>query len=314
MKDILCIGSALIDYTVWPANPERILKEHFQVDVSQPGMGGCGGNASLCFASLGKSTSLVARIGTGPLSDLARGFLTRGGVDLDLMAIDPDRDIGRTLVLVSDDGERRFLYKPGANAHLSPEDCKDLDYSQFHLVHITDIFLLNKMKGAPLETILKEARMRGAITSMDTVWDPSGLWFKTLGPKLPFLDYLFVSDEEADMMFPNMDPNTQVNQLLKHMDGTVVLKRGAKGCLIGRGETRIAITPEPIQPVDTTGAGDAFAASFMACILEEMDLKEAGQIATWFAGEVIGFLGATSGLKRHASARAFADYRRDNPA
>jgi len=308
-KDVLCIGSALVDFTLWPADPERIVREHFQVESSDIGIGGCGGNASMGFASLGKTTSLLARLGSDVLSDLARGILSKGGVDLSHLAVDPVLEIGRTLVLVSQNGERRFLYKPGANAHLCQADCSGIQISQFSLIHSTDLFLLPEVQGKPLVSMLQEARKSGVLTSLDTVWDPSGRWFKTLEPLLPHLDYLFVSTEEAVHIFPGLDPQEQVSAFLERIPGTVVLKRGENGCLIGRGDQRFSVKPQFIKAKDTTGAGDAFTASFMCCVLEGMDLQRTARIATAFAGEVIQFLGATSGLKPYASVAAFAEER-----
>ncbi|MDJ0838542.1 MAG: sugar kinase [Acidobacteriota bacterium] len=301
--DILCIGSTLADVTAWPVDTVELAHKHVLGSKTSIGPGGCATNVSWGLASLGKSVSLLSRVGNDAPARLVRELLNERGVDTSLMRIDNQTPTGITIVMVEETGERRFLYTPGANAEICADDLNGIQLSDYRLLHISDTFLLTGLEGEPLTSLLAEAQSKGVLTSMDTVWDPSGRWMEQLVPYLPHLDIFLVSEEEARHLLPGMDPNRIVTRFLELGAGTVLLKRGEKGSLAAAGNERLVIPAEKVEPRDTTGAGDAYAAGFLAATLEGRNLAEAARAATRLATHSIAALGATSGIRRFADTR-----------
>ena len=305
-KDVLCIGSALADITSWPVETQELVRHHVRAEQTGIGPGGCAGNVSIGLAALGKDVSLLARLGNDGSGSLVGNLFRERGVDTRHLVLDQANPTGITLVLVDRSGERRFIYTPGANARLCPADLEAISFSSFRLLHISDIFLLPELEGQAMVPFLVSAREAGLTTSMDTVWDSSGRWMDLLEPCIPYLNFLFVSEEEACHLLPGLGSNEVVTRLLELGAETVILKLGAKGSLVARGLERVSIQARDITPRDTTGAGDAYVAAFLAAVLEGLELTQAASLASRFAEQTIRHMGATSGMERHASVAEFA--------
>lgn len=303
---LCCVGSAIIDITATPIHLNTLAKEHVRADQTLIASGGCAGNVSLCLASLGVELDLLARIGAGPMGDLVERLLIEGGVGHDLLIRDPQRDTGKTIVLVQADGDRRFIYTPGANAALCESDFQSLDLSQYRALHISDVFLLPHLTHGPFAKLLKLAQSQGLLTSMDTVWDPSGKWLEVVEPCFPYLDIFSCSHEEAAHLYPDKSPQEIVATIHQAGVKTVILKLGPEGSLLyeGDGLHPIAAVDVP-KVVDTTGAGDAYAAAFVAGRLQGMSSLAAANAASHFAAHTIQSLGATSNLKSWGSVEGF---------
>ena len=302
---ILCLGSALADITVWPVDTQQLAREHVCPELTMVGPGGCAGNLSLGLAALGCPVALAARLGNDQMGDLVKDHLRQRGVKAHLLQQDDQRPTGTTIVLVDDQGERRFIYTAGANAHLDPLPLSRVDLNDFSAVQVSDIFLLHKMLDGPLLEILQNARAKGKTTSMDTVWDPSGRWMDVLKPYLPLLDYFFVSEEEGRHLLPNASRTEMVQTFQNLGAGVVVLKCGEDGCLMGHENQIRTFTPPKVRPVDSTGAGDAFVAGFLAAITEGASIENAAGVATDFAVHSLSFIGATAGFKQFDDTKAF---------
>ena len=304
-RELLCVGSAIADIIAWPVDSSVLAHAHLHAEKIILGPGGCGGNLSIGVAALGHQVDLIAKVGEDYLGRMLRDELHQRGVGLSRLVVDPEDETGRTLVLVDTTGERRFVYAPGANAHLCSRDLADIPLSDYRALHISDIFLLPLLEANPLVNLLQSARRAGCHTSLDTIWDGSGRWLASLEPYLPLLDLLFVSEEEAEHIFPELSPERQVDRFLEMGVGRVILKRGARGCVVGSGDLRECVCPAEARPVDTTGAGDAFAAGYLAGYLEGLSPLDAARAGTMFAVHSLGYLGATKGMGRHASVAAF---------
>lgn len=304
-KDVCCVGSTILDITTYPIDLPKLSSEHQKGEQTQLGPGGCAGNVSINLVGLGKDVDLVARVGSGPIGQLLRQLLKSRGVHTSHLINDSDTETGKAIVLVDDGGDRRFIYTPGANACLEPGDLVTVRTNQYQAVHISDVFLLPEVEGPPLANLLRQARIDGCITSMDTIWDPSGRWLPLLLPHLPYLDILFCSEEEACHLLPGHTVDQILDRLLKEGTRCVVLKQGEQGCSIATVSERFQVPAFETPVLDTTGAGDAFVAAFLSGILEGMGLRDTAVHATAFASHSIRFLGATGNRHQAPSLAKF---------
>jgi sugar/nucleoside kinase (ribokinase family) len=151
--------------------------------------------------------------------------------------------------------------------------------------------------GKPMAELLRHARRAGVITFLDTVWDDTGRWMDILAPCLPYVDYFVPSLLEARVLTGLNDPSEVARALLSRGPGTVGLKMGMDGCLVISGEGQIIRLPAfQVDAVDATGAGDAFAAGFIAGVWEEWSLEQTARFANAVGALSVTGLGAAGGI------------------
>ncbi len=128
------------------------------------------------------------------------------------------------------------------------------------------------MHGKPAIRLLKLAQSQGATTSLDTGWDPAGWSNETKGTILdlfPFTDVFFPNANEVRALTRERSPRKGVDTLLKSGAPTLVVKLGAKGCLLATKKDVNLVPGFNVEVVDTIAAGDAFDAGFVVSMLSE---------------------------------------------
>lgn len=279
-KTIVCLGIMVADVVGRPV-----------VDVPQPGRlslvdemslhtGGCAVNAATVLARLGLPVEVIGKVGPDPFGDFLIQALVRRGIGSSGVRRDPQIGTSATMVMVSPDGERRFIHYIGANARLTRDDVDMSLVKNASILHIAGSLVLPGIDGQPTADLLREARLAGVTTFLDTVWDATGRWMDLMGPCLPYIDYFVPSLPEAQAMVSLEDPYQVAKALLEQGVGTVGLKMGADGCLVMNrsGETH-RLPAFQITAIDATGAGDSFAAGFIAGVWHGWSLEETARLA-----------------------------------
>jgi sugar/nucleoside kinase (ribokinase family) len=154
--------------------------------------------------------------------------------------------------------------------------------------------ILPRLRTHAAETLMG-ARAAGLTTSLDTNWDPHGLWMHDLAPCLPHLDYLFLNEDEARMVTGTAEPAPAARAVLARGVETVVIKLGPRGCAIYDGDREVLAPAYDVPVKDTTGAGDCFVAAFLCARLRGADFSEAGQFANAVAALNVQKIGAGIG-------------------
>jgi sugar/nucleoside kinase (ribokinase family) len=229
--------------------------------------GGSGANAAAWLASLGIETHLVGRIGDDVLGEVLVDELQSVGVTAHLTR-DPSIGTGKVFVLVDGAGERTMITDRGAGETLSPGDLPVGLFGGGHL-HLSGYAFSG---GSRRETALEALRLARE-AGMSVSVDPSSVsLLGEIGPER-FLGWT----RGADLCFPNLEegallggvrkPDHVAGRMLDHYPA-VVLKLGAAGALYaGADGERVRLPAEPARVADTTGAGDALCAGFLAAWL-----------------------------------------------
>lgn len=230
--------------------------------------GGAGGNVAAWLASLGNSVVLIGRVGDDPFGREAVQRLEESGVSA-RVTIDPVAGTGTCVVLVGADGERTMLPDAGANSTLSVADLPvDVLGGARHL-HLSGYTLLNPGSRDAGLTALATAREAGVPTSVDAA---SAAPLEAVG-RAEFtrvtegVDLLFCTLDEAEVLSASRDPEVVRARLTAYYP-LLVLKLGSGGvlwCAADLSATcRVPAVAASAPVVDTTGAGDAFAAAFLS--------------------------------------------------
>ena len=138
-------------------------------------------------------------------------------------------------------------------------------------------FLLTALRPEMRE-LLREARRRGLTTSMDPGWDPRGQWGNDIHAMLPFID-VFLPNETEAMAIASPGTPEKVLAALSGDARTVVVKRGAEGCMAGNGNTALRCPAFKVKAVDVASARDIFDAGFLYRFLHGWGLEESVKFA-----------------------------------
>jgi len=263
---VLVVGDVITDVIVL-AEGEMIRGSDRRAAISSR-PGGSGANQAVWLGSLGVQTTLVARVAEADREGW-RQYFAGHGVEA-ILAGDPELPTGAIVCIVDGSGERSFFTDRGANGRLSAPDipARPLETAALFLVSGYALFA-----PGPRETILALlARARKLGTSFAV--DPASTAFLAEVGVEPFLDWtrgaalLLANEDEAQLLTGTADPKDQL-ALLGLTYQTVVIKRGAKGALVGDRDGILHTLPATqVEAIDSTGAGDAFAAGFIAASLE----------------------------------------------
>jgi ribokinase len=223
--------------------------------------GGSAANTAAWLAQAGAEPVLVGRVGDDERGRGARDELRAAGVDA-LLVADPELPTGTCVVIVGPDGERTMAPDAGANDGLSDADLSDdLLCAGGHL-HVAGYALLRPGSRPAARAAISRAREHGMTVSVD----PSSA--ALLSPE--FLDHadgaglLLPNVDEARMLSGEGDPERAAGALATRF-GEVVVTLGADGALWTDGRESVRADAIPVEAaVDSTGAGDAFAAGLLA--------------------------------------------------
>ena len=305
MADVVCVGIMVADVVakpvdVWPERGKLALVGRMELHT-----GGCAANTAVGLARIGIETGVIGRVGRDGFGDFIVRKLKREGVDTSGVVKDREALTSSTMVMVHGDGERSFLHYLGANAKLTAGDVKWDLVSGAEILHVAGAFLMPALDGEPTARLLQEARARGITTALDTGWDSMGNWMSVLAPVLPYVDIFLPSIEEARMLTGEEEPERIARDLVERGVGVVGLKMGERGCYLHTRAEAMAISAYKIDPVDATGAGDAFVAGFLTGVLRGWDLERTGHFANAVGALCTQAIGTTAGIKSLAETERF---------
>jgi sugar/nucleoside kinase (ribokinase family) len=297
MPDVVCLGQFTADVVVTPVSslPEKG-KAAF-VDSISLHNGGCACNTAVALGKLGIDTAVIGKVGCDTFGDFLIKVMNDANLDTSGMVRDSSVYTSTTTVLISPDGERSFLHYYGGNARISEDDVNYDTIKKAKILHVAAAFLVPGLDGEPMARVLEKARQMGVTTSLDTAWDAEGRWMQLLEPCLHHVDIFIPSIEEAQILSGKQDAAEIAEFFLDYGIGTVILKLGEDGCYARTHDSELAVPAFKVDKVvDTLGAGDAFAAGFLAAKVNAWDLKKACTFANAAGASCVTARGA-SGIK-----------------
>ncbi len=270
---ILVVGDVMTDVIVVPEGP--IVKGSDRRATVRSRPGGSGANQAVWLGAMGAEVHFAARVGAGDKAGLESYFRERGVVPR--LAGDDEQPSGVLVTIVDPDGERSFLTDRGANLGLCAEDLPDDLLEGVRLVMVSGYsFFAPGPRGAVMD-LFARAKRRGIALAVDAA---SVGFLAEVGPA-QFLgwtaeaDWIFANQSEAEALTGFAGLGEQMRALGAHY-GNVVVKLGAQGAGLGGCDgVRFTLPAELVQVVDSTGAGDAFAAGFLAAHVRGEDEREA---------------------------------------
>jgi len=293
--EAIVFGNVTLDIICYPVN-EVPRHESISFDNVTISPGGCGSNTAIGLAALGIPTGIVARSGDDDSADLLFRYWERVGVDPVYVNRTTGVSTGTSIGLIDDNYQPRFIHTSAANRGLTAEVIDPPAYAArgVKFFHIAGFFVLPNL-FAQVGDKLAELRKLGITTSLDVVFNVrmDDIELRTaLWAAIPYLDYFTANDHEATRLTGEKDYKHAARAFRDNGARSVIIKLGAGGCY-ALSDTFSGIVPaNKVNVVDTTGAGDAFAAGFIAALARGGDLKDACKMGNQAGGKICTRLGA----------------------
>ncbi len=252
------------------------------------------------LAKLGVKTGVITNIADDSFSLIIKKTLTDAGIDISRLKIQKNTQTAIGVYILLFGSQKRpmtfqlMTHDPMPTAFA--ED--DLDYIfNSRLLHIGGY--LHFPQKELIDTLIKQAKEQGVIISMDPQFPLQPLdkpWLKVM-PDLKNLDILLVDENEALGLTNTQNITAALKILLKNGTKIVVVKLGAKGCLVSSEDKQLRKPAIPVDPiVDSIGAGDAFDSGFITGYLEGLSLEKMTDLALKVAAYSLTGVGGSSSI------------------
>ncbi|MDH6180175.1 2-dehydro-3-deoxygluconokinase [Microbacteriaceae bacterium SG_E_30_P1] len=245
------------------------------------GMGGAESNLAIGLARLGVESTWIGRLGSDSTGDLIARELRAEGVT-SRITVDPDAPTGLMMKSWPVAGRTRVEYhrRGSAGSRLEPDDIDEEVVGRASVVHVTGITpALSETAGAAVDRAIEIASGAGIPVSLDinhraSLWRDrdAGAVYRSLAARSTIL---FAGDDEARLLVDGDSPE-QLAVALSGLGPTrVLVKLGAEGCVALIDGDLFRVPAVPITPADTVGAGDAFAAGYLAEYVSGLSSEQA---------------------------------------
>ena len=288
MKKILCIGDLALDVISQLKEPINYGNDTASKISSHPG--GQAANVSTWITRTHSKAHLVARTGNDPVGFALISDLDKYGVEhLNLMH--SGRPTGVVVILVDANGERTMFPDNGANADLEVSDLPPLE--DIDGVYLSGYALLDFRSRDAVLAMIKKIK----VTGKPIFFDPTTTGAMKIVTReevlswVALMDGILLNSEEALYLGGASDVETAEINLLKYVP-LVVIKLGSKGAMAMKDGESAKVSAVTTNVVDTTGAGDSFAAGFIPKWLETSDLTQALTAGAALAAKCVSTVGA----------------------
>ena len=310
MKKIIGIGNALTDMLVNLKSDDvlnqygiargsmSLVDSQLQSEVSKAvagrpyslSLGGSADNTIRAMAHLGSSVGFIGKVGRDTTGDFFEQALENLGIKPVIFR--GENRSGKCVSLISPDGERTMLTHLGAALEMKAEEISADIFEGYDCLYVEGYLVQDHELIEGTIRTAKQCGLKVAIdlASFNVVEENLDFLRQLVGN---FVDIVFANEDEARVFSGEEEPINALQYISELCELTVV-KIGMKGALIKQGEQVVHVgIMKAAERVDTTGAGDFYAAGFMYGLTEGLDLRQCGTIGAVTAGKVIEVVGTT---------------------
>lgn len=307
MKKVLGMGNALTDMLLRVGDDKEIktmnlqrggmhlidfeqtqaIRSKFQLSDAKKAAGGSASNTVKGITRLGGKAGFIGKVGRDDIAKFFYEDSVAHGIQPQL--IYSDNASGVCTVLVSQDGERTMCTYLGAANDMTPDDISMDMFESYDIFHVEGYLVQNH---ALIHHVVKTAKEAGLQVSMDLASH------NVVAENLDFLkdlvknyvDIVFANEDEA-RAFTGKDTLNALSDIAANSHIAVV-KIGKNGSYVKSNGNKHTISPYPAQCVDTTGAGDLYAAGFLYGLAKDYPLDVCGQIGSLVSSKIVEVVGA----------------------
>ncbi len=306
--EIVIIGAAIIDVLVRPVSEEILQTESSRADDIRMSTGADALNEAVILARMGNRVQLQTVIGQDDGGRYLLGRCREEGIDVPEGCLRENLPTGINVVLVRENGERSFVTSDkGSLRYLSLKDIRMPFPDSARIVCFASMFDFPEINAPELMAIFSQAKAQGKILCVDMSRRKRGETVEELAGALSYVDYLFPNVAEACLLtglpFPDETDGPALEKTVTEAAErfrqagvkNCIIKCGAKGCYVKTAQEAFWVpSEESVDPLDTTGAGDSFAAGFLHALLEGRSLKDCARYGNHCGALCVGSMGAAT--------------------
>jgi sugar/nucleoside kinase (ribokinase family) len=269
-----CAGILVADTFCGPLDALPREGELIAVDALPVSVGGCAANVSIGLARQGIAAEVVGCLGCDSAAQVVVASLERSGVNCERLSYADALPTSQTIVLLVKGQDRRFLHLFGANSAFTVTHI-DRDWLRsLKVFYLGGLYVLSGIDLGALADVLRECRAHGVTTVVDVVTPGPGVDYSSLQQILPHTDYFLPNDDEAALITGQREAREQIRVLREWGAHTLVITQGAGGLMAAHGDDLWHADSFPVQAVDPSGGGDAFAAGLITGIARGWQLPD----------------------------------------
>lgn len=306
MERVIGLGNALIDILVKIENDSLLT----QLDLPKGSMqlvdkersteiitllinqnlrqisGGSASNTIHGLAQLGVETSFIGMVGNDDFGNFFHADMEQSGIKPQLLR--SKTESGRAIALISPDSERTFATYLGAAVELTPGNITPELFNGYHYLHIEGYLVQNHDLIRKATSVAKSLGMKISLDLASYNVVEANLEFLQEITK-EYVDILFANEEEGKS-FTGLTGNEALASMAKMVD-IAVYKQGKSGSIIQNGTKIYSANAIEANAIDTTGAGDLYAAGFLFGLIKGYSLDKCGAIGSLTSGKVVEVIG-----------------------
>ena len=296
--ELTIIGAGVIDVLVGAVDDKILSRSSTPMDFVKISFGGDALNEAVVLSRFKKNVQWISKVGDDDAGKRILNYATENGLNVDRVKIQSDLETGVNIVMVDDCGERHFLTNPHSSLRkLSEEDIIPHIDEFAPIVSFASMFVSPLLDIPAMIRLFKKIKSSGKILAADATRAKNNETLNDLAELLSHVDYFFPNETELATLTGNNDIYKNISALLDCGLKCAVVKRGGKGCIIAKKNQLIDIPAYRVEKViDTTGAGDSFAAGFLWALSENLSLENCGRFACAVASCSVEQVGAVTGV------------------
>lgn len=292
--DVLCVGNSVMDTLVGPIDSSIFSRDMTYVDNIVSYAGGDAQNQSKALGKLNVNVGIYTVVGKDPNGYSIKQGLEKDNVNINYLLFREDIPTSNNIVAVHANANRSLISSK-IKAELKPEDMDLSVIEQVNKAVSYASFFINPEFDSKAPEIFEFAKERDLLIFADTVQNRRKTTLDYFYNSFQYIDYFFPNLEEGMYFSGKEDLDAICDFFINKGIKTVVLKLGDQGCLVKSKQERLHVPAFKIEPLDTTGSGDNFAAGFISAILENLDLEKAAIRANATGCMTAQHIGAESG-------------------
>ncbi len=308
MAEMICAGMALADVMIRGLSQEHYSDEIRMAEQIEILPGGDAFNEAVIATRLGNRVKLLASVGADDAGELIRAKAAANGVDVSGLVRDPEVPTRIMVLMVDENGERRQIARRPGLQKVKPPAQELFDGAK--IVSLASLFRAPWDEKDAIQNAASRAKAQGAVVCADIKTNDGSKTLADFGEALSYIDYIFPNEAEARFHTGKETPEEMGRALLDLGFGHVVIKLGKRGCYACSREQSFYMPSFLVKALDSTGAGDNFAAGFMTALAEGKSFVECCRFASAVAAVSVQALGATAGVQSRAQVEAFLGSRR----
>lgn len=311
---IVVVGAGVVDVLVNPVDASVFEKGSVPVEHIKISTGGDALNESVILARLKKDyeadgcdgedvkntkVSLVTLLGTDDAGKTILSCCEREGIDTEFVTVDEAQETSVNIVMIQPDGSRSFFTNPKSTIRkLALEHIPEKFPDDAGILCMASIFVSSMLGNCELAEIFRRAKAQDMIICADMTKCKNQEKVSDMKETFSQIDYLFANEEEAAMVTGKAARDEMADEFLKAGVKHVIIKCGGEGCYV-KSEDMQKMFPavSGVDCIDTTGAGDTFAAGFICALSEGKTLEECAAWGNACGSITVEKVGACAGIQ-----------------